>query len=93
MWFCIPFAEFRYVWWLGYLEVVELEESTPAAAVLQTEDVILAVDDELVYPGQEIFPLPKKDSYRLDIQRDGQVIPAVEILYPAEPSVNAVDYR
>lgn len=93
MWLYVPFADFRYIWQLGYLQVVELDETTPTAEVLQLGDLIVAVDNEPTYPGKAIFPLPKKDIYNLDVQRNSLPLPGIEIHFPAEPGIYAIDYR
>jgi signal transduction histidine kinase len=92
MWFFIPYADFRYAWDRGQLRVLEIDESSPAAAVLQIDDRIDAIEGRQTITGRTIFPLPEKMAYTLDILRGDQAM-TVEVPFPAEPGPYAMDYR
>ena len=93
MWLAVPYADFGYRW-VGDIElhVWGIEAGTPAAAQLQENDAVLAINGIRPSPRGPVYPLPRAETYWLTVQRGDEVF-MTEVHYPSLPGSTALDYR
>lgn len=93
VWLVVPFTDFAFHWRTEErLVILETPDSSLAAAVLRSGDVVLQIDGIPVHRSAGVFRGLAKSTYAYTIEREGQII-TVQVPIPDRPTEIGLSYR
>lgn len=93
MWGLTPFTDFEFYWRPDSQLVIRyVPAESVAVGLLETGDLVEAVEGMPVYRGQAVYPLPLQTSYLLTVERNGEMVD-VDVPFLKQPGALAISYR
>lgn len=88
-----PFTDFGFHWRPEErLVILEVPDSSLAAAILQPGDIVVKIDGTSVHRSSVVFRSPVKSEYTYTVQRDGQIL-VLQVPFSDHPTEIGLSYR